>query len=180
MKKVISLGVFVFFASALFNPGVYNYSVPAPEGGTQPLSAYQGKKILIITLPLVQTTAADSMLYELDTLGSAHINNLKIIAVPSIEDGYTAAQQAQLQQWYRSKLGNHILITSGVYTRKASGTQQHPLFKWLSTDAQNGMFDIDAAGPGYKYFTDEQGELYGVLRPQSRAGGATVQRTLQL
>jgi glutathione peroxidase len=180
MKKIVSFGLLVFVSGALFTSGVYNYTVPKLEGGTQSLADYQGKKILIITLPLAQSPAADSLLYALDTLGAAHTNNLKIIAVPSIEDGYLAAQQAQLQQWYRSKLGNHILITSGLYTKKVSGAQQHPLFKWLSSDVQNGMFDIDAAEPGYKYVTDEQGELYGVLHPQSKISGTTVQRTLQL
>lgn len=180
MKKIVSFGLLVLVSGTLFTSGVYNYTVPKLEGGTQALAAYEGKKILIITLPLVQSPAADSLLYALDTLGAAHTNSLKIIAVPSIEDGYTAAQQAQLQQWYRSKLGNHIVITSGLYTKKASGAQQHPLFKWLSSDTQNGMFDIDAAGPGYKYIANEQGELYGVLHPQSKISGISVQRTLRL
>lgn len=180
MKKILSFGILIPFVAHLLTTSVYNFDVPRPDGGSQSLNAYGGKKIMIVTLPVQQSAAADSFMYALDTLGAAHTASLKIVAVPSIEDGYQAAQQAQLLQWYRSKLGSHILLTGGIYTKKSSGAQQHPLFKWLSDDTQNGMFDIDAAGPGYKYFTDEEGALYGVLRPQTTIGGATVQRTLKM
>ncbi len=180
MKQIASISLLVFTATLFFVTGIHNYSVPKIEGGNQSLSAYQGKKILVITLPLVQGASADSMLYSLDTLGAAHASSLQIIAVPSYEDGYTVTQKPQLQQWYRSKLGNHIVITEGLYTRKTSGSQQHALFKWLTTVTQNEVFDIDVAGPGYKFFADESGILYGVLRPHSKISGVSVQRTLQL
>ncbi|MDZ4794953.1 MAG: hypothetical protein SGI83_11795 [Bacteroidota bacterium] len=180
MKKVLSLGLSVFVLMLLLITSLHNYSVTKIEGGSQSLSAYQGKNILIITLPLVQNAASDSMLYSLDTLGAAHIATLKIIAVPSYEDGYTIAQKTQLQQWYRSKLGIHILVTEGMYTRRTSGAQQHPLFNWLTDEELNDGFDIDVAGPGYKYFGNETGQLYGVLRPHSKISGASVQKTLNL
>jgi glutathione peroxidase-family protein len=136
--------------------------------------------ILLLKLPIQQNTSADSMLYSLDTLALAHINNLAVIAVPSYEDGYTPAQQTQLKNWYRSKLGNYITISTGLYTRKTSGTQQHGLFKWLTTDTMNDAFKIDVAGPGYKFFVNSAGGMFGVLTPQTKMGGANVQRTLRI
>jgi glutathione peroxidase-family protein len=180
MKKLITFGFVIWALGFVWLSGIHTYSVPKIEGGSQSLSAYQGKKILVITLPLVQNPAADSLLYSLDTLGTAHIATLKVIAVPALEDGYTGAQKTALQQWYRSKLGNHILITEGLYTRKTSGSQQHPLFKWLTKDTENEVFDVDVEGPGYKFFTTAGGALYGVLRPHSTMWGQSVQRTLWL
>jgi len=180
MKKLFTIFSLplVIWATGLFTGSVYDYTVSRIEGGNQPLSAYQGKKLLVITLPVSQDAAADSLLYSLDTLATAHAAVLKVIAVPAIEDGFTTAQKPQLLQWYRSKLESNILITDGMYTRKASGTQQHPLFKWLTFSNQNEVFDIDAAGPGYKFFSNSSGQLYGVLKPHSKVWGASVQRTL--
>jgi len=171
---------FVFAATIMWTTTIHQFNVPNIEGGSQALSSYQGKRILVITLPLVQSSSADSLLYALDTLASARSNTLKVIAVPAYEDGYTPAQKAGLQQWYRSKLRTNIIITEGLYTRKTSGAQQHALFKWLTKVSENENFDIDVSGPGYKFFTKENGELYSVLQPFSRIGGGSVQKTLEI
>lgn len=157
---------------------VYIFSVPRIEGGGQQLSAYQGKKMLIVTLPISPTNSADSFLFSLDTLSTARINTLKVVAVPSFEDGFTSNQRATLMQWYRSKLSSNILITDGVSVRRSSGSQQHPLFKWLTTMAENGSFDVDITEPGCKFFIDASGKVYGVLKDRSKMWGISVQRTL--
>lgn len=160
--------------------GIYNFSVTRIEGGTYSISACLGKKILITTLPLQQSSGSDSVLYSLDTLGAANAANLVIIGVPAFEDGYSAAQQEQLKQWYRSKLGNHIIVTEGLYCRRTSGAQQHSLFKWLTSVTENETFDIDVTGEGYKFFISSEGNLYAVLRPHTKIWSQAVQKTLRL
>ena len=160
--------------------GIFDYAVPQINNSTIALSTLQGKKLLIITLPLQRTPTADSALYALDTLATAHAADVKVIAVPAFEDGFTASQKNNLRQWYRSKLGNHIIITDGLYTRKTSGSQQHALFKWLTDSNQNNAFDIDVSGPGFKFFVRANGELYAVLRPKTKIWGPSVNRTLNM
>src|ERR1041385_5452553 len=107
MKAITML---IFVAVSIFAKGqnsIYDYSVPRIEGGNQALSAYQGKKILIVTLPVQQSGAADTVLFCLDTLAATHTSQLVVIAVPSYEDGFTSEQKGQLREWYRSKLGNY-------------------------------------------------------------------------
>jgi glutathione peroxidase-family protein len=181
MKKTLLTAILIIAISQYqFAQGVLAFSVPKIEGGSQNLSAFQGKKLLVITLPVQQNAAADSFLYSLDTLSRARATILKVIAVPSAEDGCTAANQSQLRQWYRSKLGNQIVITAGLRTRKTSGNQQHSLFQWLTKDTQNQVFDIDADAPGFKFFTKGNGTLYGVLGPVAKINGLTVKRALQI
>lgn len=165
---------------ALSTNVIYDYSVPKMEGGSYSLSSCQGKKVLVINLPLQQNTTTDSLLYSLDTLAQAHQAQFKVVAVPAREDGYSPAQKDQLLQWYRSKLGEYIILTDGLYTRKSSGTQQHPLFQWLTKVSSNGVFDIDVQGPGFKFFANAQGKLYAVLRPQSRISGISVQKIIAM
>jgi glutathione peroxidase-family protein len=180
MKQISVYTAVLLLAGSFWTTSIYTFSFTKIEGGTQPVSAYQGKKILIVTLPVVQTAFGDSMLYSLDTLGTAHAGTLRIIGVPSFEDGYTAALKPQLELWYRSKLGNQITIAEGLYSRKTSGTQQHALFRWLTDVNQNENFDMDVTGPGYKFFVNASGQLYGVLQPHTKISGLSVQKTLNL
>jgi hypothetical protein len=142
MKLFLSI---LFSVHILLATGIHNFSVPKIDGGNQSLYAYQGKKNFLVRLPIIQNTSADSILYFLDTLAAARANTLKVITVSAYEDGFTAAQKKQFKLWYNSKLASNILITDGLYTRKASGTQQHPLFKWLTNATQNEVFDIDTS-----------------------------------
>ncbi len=178
--KIIRITGSFFIAAFLFQSAVvYDFSVPTHSGEQQPLSAYAGKKVMVITLPVEQSASADSLLYSLDTLAAAHSAALVVVAVPSVEDGYSAQVKDQLQHWYRSKLGAHILLTDGVYTRKTSGSLQHPLFQWLTHQSQNGGFDNDVEGPGSKFITTAQGKLFSVLSPRAKITGRSVQISLQ-
>ena len=180
MKTFKITGIAFLFVSVAWTASIYDYSVPKIEGSNQTISVWQGKKILIITLPVQQNASADSLLYCLDTLAAAHTATFRVLAVPSYEDGFTPSQQTQLQQWYRSKLGNYIVIANGLYTRKTSGTQQHALFKWLTTVTQNENFDIDVEGARQMFFISSSGELYGVLRPNTNISGVVVQKALRM
>ena len=172
--------VLIFSANIQVPNTIYNFNVINLEGGTQSLSAYTGKKILVVTLPISQTATNDSLLYSLDTLATSRSYHLQVVAVPAIEDGYNDSLKNQLLTWYRSHLQGNILISEGVYTRKTSGTQQHPLFQWLTKESQNEIFDIDADAPWFKFITNDSGQLYGVLRPGSKISGNSVQKTLNM
>ena len=179
-QKIIFYATLFIAINTLWVNTIHSYSVSQIEGGSQSLSAFQEKKILVITLPVTPGAAADTILYSLDTLALAHSASLKVIAVPAYEDGYTPAQKSQLIQWYRSKLNNNIIITDGMYTRKTSGAQQAPLFKWLTDVEENEVFDTDVEGPDFKFFANGGGQLFSVLSPQSKISGAAVQKTLRL
>lgn len=178
--KISIFGICIIGTIVLVQTSIYSYSVAKLEGGDQSLSAFQNKKILVITLPVQQNAGSDSLLYSLDTLAAARTSSLAVIATPSFEDGYSISQQSELLQWYRSKLGSYILITDGLYSRKTSGSQQHPLYKWLTDATLNGVFDMDVTGPNYKFIVRGNGQLYGVLPPQTKISGASMQKTLQM
>lgn len=158
---------------------IYSHSVISIEGVNKPLSAYQGKKILIVTLPIQQNASNDSLLHSLDSLQVSYADSIVIIGVPSYEDGYTSTIKTSLTQWYRSILNQAIVITEGLYTRKTSGSQQHPLFKWLTDRNKNGHFDKDVEGTRDKFFVWKDGELTGVLGAQTRIGSSTIRDLLE-
>ena len=103
MKLILLISCFFLTGSSVVE-SIYSHSVTTIEGVNKPLSSFTGKKILIITLPLQQTSSNDSLLHSLDSLNTAYNGSLIIIATPSYEDGYTPAIKDSLKQWYRSML----------------------------------------------------------------------------
>jgi glutathione peroxidase len=179
MKKFITITAIFLLSSIAKAQSVYTCSVTSIEGVNNPLNAYTGKKLLVITLPTQQNASSDSLLRSLDSIRAAHTSTVQIIAVPAYEDGYTPAIKNQLKQWYRSILGVGIIVTEGMYTRKTSGSQQHVLFKWLTDKDKNGFFNQDVAGPRYKFIVWGNGELTAALVAQTRIGGTTMNNLLQ-
>lgn len=178
LKITLFIGCF-FIISAVNVESIYTHSVKTIEGVTKPLTNYEGKKLLIITLPIQQSRSNDSLLHSLDSLRAARNSSLVIIAVPSKEDGYTPALKNSLKRWYRSKLNMNIILTEGYATRKTSGNLQHPLFKWLTDKSRNNYFNRDVIGPRYKFIVSANGELIGVLGPQTKLGSNTINDLLQ-
>jgi glutathione peroxidase len=178
MSKLILIAGLFFLTSAVCVESIYTHSVTTIEGVNKPLSAYQGKKLLILTLPVQQNASNDSLLQALNSVGLAYAGSLVIIAVPSYEDGYTPAIKDSLKQWYRSMLGAGIIVTEGLYTRKTSGNQQHPLFRWLTDKDKNSFFDDDVTGPGDKFIVWPNGELTSVLGSPIKIGGSIMNTVL--
>ncbi|MBS1511068.1 MAG: hypothetical protein JST86_09515 [Bacteroidetes bacterium] len=177
-KTILILSCFFLIGKAI-GQTVYTYSVPTIEGGTQPLSTLAGKKIIVITLPTQQNAPNDSLLHSLDSIRTVYSSSLTIIAVPAYEDGYTPANKNTLMQWYRSILGTAVIITDGLYTRKTSGSQQHPLFQWLTDKNKNGTFDLDVSGAGNKFILWPDGTLTSVLGAPIKLGGTIMNDLLQ-
>jgi len=177
MRQINICSCFILSAF-LWNSSIYDFSVTSIEGINKSLLTFEGKKIMVITLPTEINSANEAMLHSLDSLGDGNETSLKIIAVPSYEDGYTDARKEELKQWYRSFLDSSIVVTEGLHTRKTSGSQQAPLFHWLTDVSENEHFDIDVVGPWSKFMVRSNGELFGVLGDRTSIGGSTINHML--
>lgn len=179
MKKILLITGLVVAYSFTFLPGVYDYAITTADDIEHPMSAYQGQKMLIVILSATQTADDSAYLQRLDSISIAYQSQLKIIAVPSYEDGFTDDTVAALLPWYQSQLDAGIVLTQGMRTHKSSGTEQHPLFGWLTNAGQNGHFEEEVGGPGQMYFINEQGDLYGVFGPSAKWSNKVLNRMLQ-
>ncbi len=173
IKLIFILGI-TFSVPTQTIESIYSKSITTIEGVDKPISAYQGKKMLIITLPIVQSAAADSLLTALDSIANVHTSDMVIIATPSKEDGFTTSNKASLKQWYRSKLRMSILVTDGYFTRKTAGNNQHALFQFLTKQEKNGSFNNDVEGVATKFVVWTDGELIGFINPQTKVNGRSM------
>ena len=179
MRKVCILLIFSLtakFASSQ-SQNIYGLSFTKMDGTTQSLSAYQGKKILFIILPVTKTDDDSTYLDTLNAMDTRHSDSLVMIGVLSYEDGYFDDSLYNLQPWFQSMLDSNFVITSGMSTRKAS-VYQDPVFAWLTNASQNGHFDYDVQGTDEKFFLNASGELYGVFDPSQKLDEPTLEAML--
>jgi len=142
------------------------------------LTEFQGKKILVVELPVIISDDNAAFLGRLDSVSRAYQDQLVVIGVLSYDDGYTDSAAQSLQDWYHSIMGTQILITTGIYTHRDAVDQQ-PLFFWLTHMDQNGHFDEDVGGINQKYFISETGDLFGVIGPETGLTDRLMQRIMQ-
>jgi len=160
LKAILAITI---FSGISFSSSLYNIQITTMDGLNKPMSDFQGKKLLVIVLP-VNRTAADSLyLSAVDLLSKRYKDSVNIIGVPAYEYGYQDANLISLNLYYRSILGLQVTLAKGMYVMKSSGSRQHPLFSWLTHAGQNNQFDQEVKGVGQKYFINGNGDLYAVL-----------------
>jgi glutathione peroxidase-family protein len=177
MKKIFSITFISIIVFGYFT-NIYDYSFLSAEGNIINLNSYQQKKIIFVTLPISQNNETNNYLERLDSLSRAHTTGIVMIGVPSYEDGYTSSSASTLNAWYRSKIGNQIIIGQGMYTRKNS-SDQNQIFRWLTDKNLNSHFDIDVSNWGQQFFISGSGELVGVLGPEAKWSNRIFNKLVQ-
>ena len=146
---------------------LYNYSITSVGGQTYPLNIFQGEKIILIVMTSTQTSTDTAFIARLDSIAIARKGNVKMIVVPSYDDGYIADSANTFLNWYGSSLDSSIILSQPLYTHKTSGAIQDSTFQFLTHATMNVHFDDDVAGGGSMYFINEQGSLYNVFDPSA-------------
>lgn len=154
LKYILAL----LFLSAVYTANcqsIYDRTFEDINGKNVDLKDFAGKRLLFIILP---GSVTDSLTGRLKNFVTTYGDKVQVIGVPSQEDGYSKNSKAAIQALCQNA---GILVTEALVTRKGNG--QSTLMKWLTNKNENGRFDMDAKGPGQKFFVNEQGKLYAVL-----------------
>ena len=159
-----------------FSQSFYDLPVSDNAGVQYSLSAFTGRKILVLTLPVTRSASDSAFLQKMDSIAITFSSQVKMIAFPVYEDGYVDDSINNPSDWYRSLLDTGILLSKPVYAHTASGLQQDSLFRWLTHVELNAHFEYEATGPGTIFFINEHGELYGISGPEGRMSGKLVDR----
>lgn len=167
----------LYFACAnSYADSIYDLSITTINGKTIPFNNFKGKKILIVVLPLSPT---DTLLpvNELKAV-QARYPSLVVIGIISLEAGFKKTDKEKIKKMYKGMPPGFIL-TEAIKATKAAGQNQAPVLQWLTHRQRNKHFDEDIKAPGYKFFIDERGELYGALDPKVKISSPFIDRVIQ-
>ncbi|MBV4359034.1 thioredoxin domain-containing protein [Pinibacter aurantiacus] len=178
MRYIFSLVLFSLLFS--FNiqkaRSIYSLSIKDMDDKKISISAFHGKKILFVVVPV---SSQDSLLdiKSLKGLLSKYDTSLVAIGIPAVEFGCQKSMDREIKALYQKMPANFILA-GGMKVTKKSAEQQDSLFQWLTRRENNFHFDQDVLAPGQKFFVDEQGTLYGVLGYHVSFSNAVMDRIL--
>jgi glutathione peroxidase-family protein len=143
--------------------GLYSLHFTTLEGNNKSMQDFQGKKLLVLVLPVTNSSADSTFLHRVDSFSRRYADSVTFVGVPAQEFGYQGAKAGTLLSYYRGILGPQIWLSQGMFVERASGSRQSALFSWLTHSNQNLQFDQEVKGVGQKYFIDGSGNLYGAL-----------------
>ncbi|MCC1484277.1 glutathione peroxidase [Winogradskyella immobilis] len=146
---------------------IYNIEIKDLEGQSINLLDYKGKKILFVNV--ASKCGFTPQYRELQKLQDTYSNKLAIIGVPCNQFGkQEPGNSKEIQEFCKVNYGVTFLITEKVNVK---GSQQHPLYNWLTNKTINGKENSTVKWNFQKYLVDENGVFldyfYSITKPMS-------------
>lgn len=134
---------------------IYDFKVAALEGGTIDFSTFKGKKILIVN---TASKCGYTKQYEgLQKLYEQYKDKLVIVGFPANNfGGQEPGSAVEIQEFCKKNYGVSFPMAAKVSVK---GEDIAPIYKWLSSKAENGVMDSEIGWNFGKFLLDEKGNL---------------------
>lgn len=143
---------------------LHDFTALTIEGEELDLSTFKGKKVLIVnTASECGLTPQYEMLQELhnEYVG----DNFAIIGFPSNDfGGQEPGSDKEIAAFCQKNYGVTFQMMSKV---KVKGDGIHPVYKWLTSKAENGVSDYEVKWNFHKFLVDADGKLVKAVDPQT-------------
>lgn len=146
---------------------IYDISINGLDGNPLSLSDFKGKHILFVN---VASKCGFTGQYEdLQKLYDQYKGNLMVIGLPCNQfGGQEPGSASDIQSFCQVNYGVSFQMTEKVDVK---GTNQHPLYKWLTDQSLNGTSSSSVKWNFQKYLVDGDGRLvdyyFSVTNPMS-------------
>jgi glutathione peroxidase len=137
------------------NPSIHGFKVKSIEGKTIDFSSFKGKKILVVN---TASKCGYTPQYEaLQKVYEQYKDKLVIVGFPANNfGGQEPGSDAEVQEFCKARFGVTFPLASKVSVK---GEDMAPIYKWLTSKAENGVMDADIKWNFGKFLLDENGKL---------------------
>lgn len=174
MKPLLMITLLTIFSScsskhkAKPNTSIYNIKVMGLEGKPINLEDFKGKKILFVNV--ASKCGFTGQYEELQKLYDTYKNNLMIIGAPCNQfGGQESGTEEEIKTFCQRNYGVTFLMTEKL---EVKGSNQHPLYAWLTKKELNGNTNTSVKWNFQKYLIDEDGNFvdyyYSTTSPLSK------------
>ena len=134
---------------------LYDFTVKSIDGKTVALSAYKGKKIVILNT--ASKCGYTPQYADWEKFYKAHGDKIVVLGFPANNFmGQEPGSNEEVASFCQKNYG----VTFPMFEKvDVVGNEQAPLFKWLTTKSLNGWNDKVPTWNFCKYVVDEQGKL---------------------
>jgi glutathione peroxidase len=134
---------------------IYDFKVDALEGGEIDFSKYKGKKILIVNT--ASKCGYTPQYKDLETLYNTYREKLVIIGFPANNFGsQEPGSNSEIQEFCKKNYGVSFPMAAKISVK---GDDMAPIYKWLTSKAENGVLDAEIKWNFNKFLIDENGKL---------------------
>jgi glutathione peroxidase len=126
------------------------------NGNTVSMSSFKGKKVLVVnTASKCGYTKQYAQLQEL--YESFKDKDLVVVGFPSNDfGGQEPGSEEEIAAFCQKNFGVSFPMMGKVSTK---GSDQHPVYQWLTEQSRNGVMDAKVKWNFHKFLIDEEGRL---------------------
>ncbi|MDR2361982.1 MAG: glutathione peroxidase [Prevotellaceae bacterium] len=164
MKKYILLSLAAaLMACNVLETGFYSFTVKTIDGDDFPLSQLKGKKVLVVNVAsrcgLTPQYEALQALYD-----RYKDHNFVIIGFPANNFGaQEPGSNAEIKAFCTANYGVTFPMMAKI---SVQGDTLAPLYKWLTSKAENGREDAEVRWNFHKFLIDETGQWVRSIDPR--------------
>lgn len=152
----------------MVNTSLYDINIHSLQGTPINLKDFEGKYILFVNV--ASKCGFTPQYKELQELSDLYKDQLQVIGVPCNQFGSQEPGNAEdIESFCKVNYGVTFLITEKIDVK---GTNQHPLYEWLTKEINNGVSESSVKWNFQKYLVDKDGALvdyyYSATKPMSR------------
>ena len=138
---------------------IYNIKMKSIDNETIDLAQFKGKKILFVNV--ASKCGFTPQYAELQKLHETYKDQLVIIGIPCNQFmNQEPGSNEEIVEFCQKNYGVSFLMTEKVDVK---GSNQHALYKWLTSKEMNGSLDSKVKWNFQKYLVNESGELLEVF-----------------
>jgi glutathione peroxidase len=146
---------------------IYDITIKNLNGNAISLLNFKGKKILFVNV--ASKCGFTKQYKELQALSDKYKDELVIIGSPCNQFGSQEPGGAeQIEEFCTVNFGVTFLLTEKIDVK---GSQQHPLYKWLTSKELNGNKSSSVKWNFQKYLVNDNGQLidyyFSITKPMS-------------
>lgn len=158
MKYLLTLAAAAMFSSfTLFSgdPTIHSFKVKSIEGGIIDFSKFKGKKILVVN---TASKCGYTPQYEaLEKVYEQYKDKLVIVGFPANNFGaQEPGADSEIQEFCKARFGVKFPLASKISVK---GDDTAPIYKWLTSKAENGVLDATISWNFNKFLLDENGKM---------------------
>ena len=144
---------------------IYSITINSLQGHPIDLSEFKGRKILFVNV--ASKCGFTPQYRELQQLHDTYKDQLVVVGVPCNQFGkQEPGTSNDIQEFCQVNYGVSFPITEKIDVK---GSQQHPLYAWLTKKAINGKKNSTVRWNFQKYLIDEKGDFldyfYSITKP---------------
>lgn len=157
------------------SPTIYHFKVKSIEGGTIDFSKFRGKKILIVN---TASKCGYTPQYEaLQKVYEANKDKLVVVGFPANNfKEQEPGSDAEISEFCKARYGVTFPLASKVSVK---GDDTAPIYKWLTSKAENGVLDATITWNFNKFLLDENGKLIAYFDSKVKPDSEEIMKYLK-